>query len=207
MRAQITLEFGELGYIAQPYWPEVEWLIKLEQRAAIHPKHGSDKKRALLQSQCDEEGISLETVEAARKKIAEEKFYKDANGHIYIPRHQFSGALVQALSTHKLKKQISKDQLRTFIIVGDLAVNPQKTEKDTVFARYIKNAESNLRRFQEDEVINNFEAIGEVHFSDEIVDPDSVESLIAFAGMWVGIGSCRKMGRGKFTLKKFEAKQ
>lgn len=204
MKVELQLKFGELGYIAAPYWPEIEWLIKLEQKAGLHPKHGADKRKQLLQTYCHDNEIPPEKVEAARSLIANEKWYRDANGLIYIPRHHFSACLVQALGSHPLKKEVGKDQLRTFVTVGDLAVKPEKVKADGVFARYIKNPDSNLRRYQEDEYIANFVAVGHIHFNEEIINPDSLESLISFAGTWVGVGSARKMGRGKFTLEAFQ---
>ena len=99
MKAILDFPVAEnTGYIANPYWPEISWLITLEQDAGVHPKHGDDKRKQLIESYCQDNGIAPAKVAAARLKIEREKWYKNADGEIYIPRHQLAGALVQALS-------------------------------------------------------------------------------------------------------------
>ena len=201
--ANITLSFGELGYIACPYWPEIEWLVKLEQKAGLHPRHGADKRKKLLETYCTDNGISLDQVDAARKKVADEHWYREPDGGIYIPASQFSGCLVQALATHPLKKEVAQDQLRSFVALSKLTISPPKMKADGIYERYVKNPDTNLRRLQCDEYIANFEARGTVTFVQTIVQPDSLESLIRFAGRWVGVGSARKMSRGRYDLTEF----
>jgi len=199
MKKKISLHVEK--YIAKPYWPEAEFLIKLEQKARLHPKHAPDKRKLLLQTYLEDNDIDPNMVEAARKKVQEEKWYRNKDGEIFIPRHQLAGALVQALRTHPLKKELDKDQLRSFIQVGDLEITPVKTKYDVLFERYIKHAESNMRRLEVDEVIQDFDASGEIEFEDDFLNAGMVESLLRYCGKWVGIGSARKMAYGHFTLE------
>ncbi len=207
MKKIIELEFGELGYIANPYWPEVEWLFQLEKAAKVHPRHGDDKRKLLIETHCKDKGIAIERVEEARRKIVEEKWYRVGNvptGNIYIPHHQFAGCLVQSLQSHALKSVINKDAFRSFVTVGHLFIEPAKKKADGTYDRYVKNPETNLRRLQSDEYIANFVATGDIHFRDDVVEPEKLESLIKFAGEWVGVGAARKMGRGKYKLIGFD---
>lgn len=203
-RFELQFEKSPLGYIANPYWPEVEWCLKIEQKAGVHPRHKDDKKRKLIEHYCNQNGISLADFDAARVKIATQRWYFDKNGDIYIPRHHISGMLVQTIQGHRLKSSVNVDQLRSFLQVYDAEVLPKKQKLDFMFSRYIKNPESNMRRLQEDEVISDFVAVGTLNFNPDIFNIRDVEDLFSYGGRWVGIGSSRKMGYGRYSVKEMK---
>jgi len=208
MRAKFDIEFSD-GYIACPYWKEIEWLISVQQDAGVHFKHKPSKQRELIETYCKDQGIALADYDAAKKKVETEFWYKDPAGNIFIPRHQMAGCIVQALHPnqgrirHRLGTAMSREQVRTFIRVSDMTIKPAKQKKDTDYIRYVKHPKTNLRRLQEDEMINDFVASGTVDFRDVIVKPDDLESLLRWAGDNVGVGSARLMGIGRFTLLNF----
>jgi hypothetical protein len=188
-------------YSAQPYWPEVQWILKLEQKAGCHPKHKPEKRKMLIEAYCEQNGITMEQVDKARAKIENDKWYRNDAGKIIIPRHQFSGCIVQSLGTHPLKSVISADQARSFIQVSDMVSDREKP--DWVYGRYIKRPESNMRGYQENDVCTNVEFKGYVEYNSEIVSTDNVESLLIYAGKWIGIGGSRKMALGRFAVISF----
>jgi hypothetical protein len=65
-----------------------------------------------------------------------------------------------------------------------------------VFERYVKHASTNQRRFQSDEVIKDFEAIGTVTLREE-VEEEAFLKLLTYGVQVIGVGSCRKMGYGR----------
>lgn len=208
MKAKFELEFKD-GYVAGPYWREIEWLISIQQKAGVHFKHKPAKQRELVETYCKDQGISMVEYDAAQRKVDTEFWYKNPAGNIIIPRHQMQGTIVQALHPnqgrirHRLGSSMSREQVRTFIRVFDLNIVPIKREKDSVFSRYVKHPKTNLRRLQEDEMINDFVAIGTVDFREVIVKPEDMESLLRWAGTNVGVGSARIMGVGRFLLRSF----
>lgn len=103
--------------------------------------HVAGKRKQLIESYCTDQGIPLTDVSKARDKIENEHWYRDHDGYIIIPRHQLSGCMVQTLKTHPLKKELQPSQVRSFIQLSDLAIEPKKKKCDAVFERYIKHAD------------------------------------------------------------------
>jgi hypothetical protein len=210
MRAKFELRFGEDGYIACPYWQEIEWLISVGQNAGVHFKHKPAKQRELIETYCRDKGIAIAAYDDARRKVETEHWYRNRAGNILIPRHHVQASIVQALHPnqgrirHRLGTSMSREQVRTFIRVSDLCIDPPKKEKDDIYSRYVKHPKTNMRRLQEDERIKNFTAAGTVDFKDFLLTPDDMESLLRWTGENVGVGSARLMGIGRWELNKFE---
>jgi hypothetical protein len=210
MRAKFELQFSD-GYIANPYWQEIEWLLSVQQDAGVHFKHKPPKARELVETYLKDQGIPIAKFDAAQKKVDTEFWYKDPGGNIYIPRHQFQGSIVQSLHPnqgrirHRLGTAMSREQVRTFIRVSDLTIAPAKKKADSMFSRYVKHPKTNMRRLQQDEIINDFVASGTVDFRDHIIKDQDMESLLRWAGQNVGVGSARLMGIGRWELLAFAA--
>lgn len=210
MKAEFRITFGEQGYIALPYWPEIDRIINLKNAAGVHFKHAPAKQRELIETYCKDNGVPIAEFDAWEYKVANDKWYRDKNSNIVVARHQLQGAIVQALHPkqsrmrHRLSKSIPREQVRTLIAIrGDLSISPTKEERDSIYEHYIKHEKTNQRRLQRDEVITNFSAEGIIEWADVVAKSEDIESLLRWTGENVGVGSARIMGCGRFELCSF----
>jgi hypothetical protein len=59
---------------------------------------------------------------------------------------------------------------------------------------------SNQRALRTDPYIEHAEATGVIAIDETAIRPDVLWKALAWAGVHVGIGAARKMGKGRFTL-------
>ena len=105
------------------------------------------------------------------------------------------GLLVNAvaIAPKAIRGDFTSDSFRSLVQIGDFST--ERTEADRIFSRYIKG-DSNQRRLTEDEVIENFTAIGECKLQ-SFVDVDDFTRILSYAIQVIGVGSARKMGYGR----------
>lgn len=214
MRKTINIGIIMDAYIAHPYWPERERVIRIQRNSGMARQKTDEKRDAALKAQLGKEGVTMEEYHELVKKAARQ-WYTNADGKIIIPRHQLAGAFVQTVGTSPkaLRGAFEKDSFRSVVQVGDFVT--EKTAPDGVFSRYVKLETSNMRSLQENEFIGNcsmasvfgkeFPAVGTLSIPED-ADEKFVGTLkrvfIAALGE-VGIGAARKMGFGRGVLKEW----
>jgi hypothetical protein len=194
------------SYIAHPYWPERESVVNILKASGYNRVRSEDKRESTLMRYLEKLGMTMDQYQAMVVK-ANEQWYRLGNngtGKIIVPRHHFSGALVQACKSAPAGARFNEDQLRSLLDIRDFITD--KTERDRVFSRFVLpkdgkgNALSNQRTLRENDVIEDFDATGEINFDENDVKLDAVLSLLDYTGKYVGCGASRKMGYGRFTV-------
>ena len=200
----VRLHFN--SYIAHPYWAEREELVNIAKQSGLNRVRSEDKRDQALRRYLEKQGMSMEDYQLL-EKLAARQWYKlaDANdGEIIIPRHQFSGALVEACKSAPAGARFNADQLRSLLDIRDFRTG--KFGCDRLFSRFVLpkdgkgNPLSNQRARRVNEVIDDFIAEGTIHFDTDDVKQKSVVALLNYAGKYIGVGASRKMGYGRFQL-------
>ena len=147
----------------------------------------------------------FERLEALSKR----PFHTRPDGKIIIPSDKFMAFLVNANAEARAAfKACPPEQVWSRIVATDL--NTGKSEPDGVWKRFVTVSlgtgakASNQRGLRENAYIEDFTAIGSVSFDEQTVDAKTLGNLIEWAGQFVGIGSSRKMGKGRFKLTRYE---
>lgn len=199
----ITLHVRQ--YIANPYWAAREKIVNIQKESGMNRARSNDRKEAALRTYLERIGMEYGEYEALERE-ANEPWYKNKDGWIVIPRHHMSGCLIQACnSSPPAGAKFRAAQFRSLVQISDFVTD--RREKDTVFERFILptdgkgNKLSNQRRLTSNEVIENFVARGTMTFDPSDVKEDSLVALLTYAGKYIGIGSSRLMGYGRFSVE------
>lgn len=202
----IALAF-DTPYVAHPYWPEMFQLIEITKKSGMNRAKSEANRRKALEEYLRANGMTLadfEAIEAASKR----PFHTRQDGEIIIPRESFMAFLVAANDEARAAfKACPPEQVWTRISATDLRTG--KRAPDGVWRRFATvnlgtgAKASNQRGLRENAFIQDFTATGALSIDEETVDPKTLENLITWAGQFVGIGASRKMGKGRFDLKRF----
>jgi hypothetical protein len=124
---------------------------------------------------------------------------------IIIPAHQLYGCLAQAADLATSSVRLARpEQLRTVLQVSDFGTG--KLVADGVWERFVVvtagagNKLSNQRALRQNTYVENFDATGSLHFSEDVVAPARVEEFVRYAGREIGVGASRKIGWGRFQI-------
>ena len=201
----VSFQFGNLGYIGMPYWPAKNTVINISKE--VHPKLGDSKKAAAVRASCEKHGITEDEYKQMLLD-AERPFYtrNGAGSEIVIPERIFQSFLNHcSMEAPKAIQRIQSKGL-TFIGIrvqgGYLATG--KTEADGSFDRFVKNQESNQRQWASSPYIHDFAATGRLKVDPEVIEPEKLKKLIEWGGKWIGIGSARPQGYGRFQVARWE---
>ena len=213
MKQTYQLAFAR-GYIAHPYWPELERLINIEKESGTRRARSEANRTKALTQYLTKIDMTVADLEKLRTR-ANRPFYTVAdqppvNGHdareIIIPPHQVYGCLVQAADVAPAATRIANpDQVRSVLTI-DEPVYTSKTAGDGVWERFAVVTSgsgaklSNQRALRSNVYLAAFSAPLSVEFDDSLVDPKKVREFLAYAGREVGIGASRKLGWGRFTV-------
>jgi len=200
---EVTLTMEK--YVAHPYWPEREFVIRMQKDSGMNRQKSEEKRQAALKAQVEKSGFTLDDYRAAEAK-ARREWYRAGDkddGNIIIPRHQLAGALVETVGRvpKALRGKFDKDSFRHFVQIGDFTTG--KKQADGVYSRYVKLETSNMRSHQTNEYLEDFAATGEVSIPDDVKSED-VQRLFAHAIGTIGVGACRKMGFGRGEILAWE---
>jgi len=219
----IELTFTK-GYIAHPYWPELERLINVQKESGTRRARSEEKRVKALRDYLAAHDMSMEDYEALQK-LAERQFYTYGTapddfhllhrvaGHaandadeITIPSHQLYGCLAQAADLASSAIRIArKEQIRTVVHVSNISTG--KTRSDGTWERFVQvksgtgQTLSNQRALRSNQYLGPFVGHGHVAFSEDIVAYRKMTDFIEFAGREIGVGASRKLGWGRFTVK------
>ncbi len=209
VKVNVALHFSESGYIGLPYWPERDTLINIGKD--VSPRLGPEKKQAAMNAALEKRGITPEQFQRITQR-ANRPFYTagdldDGSGEIIIPQRIFQSFLNNACQVvPKVIPRIASKGL-TFIGVKiiDGFFRSGKTLKDAeTFSRFIKMEESNQRSFCESKFIINFSATGMLLIDESIIKIGDLQKLCEYSGRYVGIGSARPQGFGRFQVSRWE---
>lgn len=150
-------------------------------------------------------GMTMDDYQALQV-LAERPFYTaDGTGEIIISEHQVYGVLAQAASLASASVRLARpEQIRTVLQVEDWRTG--KTEPDGVWERFVRNPLTNQRGLRSNPYLSDFDATGELRFSEDILDQDKVRRFIEFCGREVGVGASRKLGWGRYEVVGWKAK-
>jgi len=205
-RKQLVVEIAMESYIAHPFWPEREHVIRIELHAGLNRLRNEEKKVAALKGQLEKEGLTVEDYHELQRRAAREWYRIDPTdeaSEIIIPRHQVAGCLVETINrTPKaVNGGYNADSFRHIVRVGDFSTGKKKP--DGVYSRYVKLDGSNKRSLQENEKIERFTALGKISVPSD-AKPGVLRRLFAYAFEEVGVGAARKMGCGRGVVKRCE---
>lgn len=198
-------------YIAHPYWPERETLINIQKQSGVNARRTEDTRKTALQSWLTANDMTQEQYDELEKLAARSWYRQDGeDSQIVIPRHHLAGCLVQAVKSAPAGTRLKVEALRSLLQISEFTTG--KMECDTTFKRFVRPTDgtgkplSNQRSLRENEVIKDFAAEGTIAIDmDGVSKPEeTVGKLLAYAGRFIGVGSARKMGYGRFTVTRFE---
>jgi hypothetical protein len=213
MDVSIVLHFDQ-GYIGHPFWPERERLINVQKESGMNRARSEANRAKSLQDYLRVHGMDLDDY-SDLERLANRQFYTRADSHgaldgndpdeIVIPAHQFYGCLAQAADLATSSVRLARpEQLRTVLQVTDLGTG--KTQPDGTWERFVVvtagagNKLSNQRALRQNTYIEQFDATGRLHFSEDVVAPQRVEDFLRYAGREIGVGASRKLGWGRFVM-------
>jgi hypothetical protein len=206
----ISLHFNSSGYIGLPYWPERNTIINVNKD--IHPKLGDVKKKQALEAALEKRGLTLDDYKHM-ETLAERPFYTiddTRDAEIIIPQRVIQSFLNNAsMNAPKAIPKITEKGL-TFIGVklDPPYLTTGKTVKDSKrFERFVKMAESNQRSFCSSLFIDNFMAKGHLVIDEDIIKQEDLMKLFEYGGKYIGIGSARPQGFGRFRVESWELLQ
>jgi len=202
---ELALKF--VRYIAHPYWPEMDQVVTITKQSGMNRARSEDKREKSLQTYLEKIGMTNQQFAELQAK-ADRKWYRadndDETSEIIIPRHQFSGCLVQACASAPAGCRYDQEELRSILQVGDFRTG--KFTHDWILERFVKpmdgkgNVLSNQRRLTKSWVILDFNAVGTVEWDPRDAKEKNVLDLLRHAGRKIGVGAARKMGYGRFDV-------
>lgn len=201
---EVSIHFDK--YIAHPYWPEREMVIKIQKDSGMSRQKSDDKREAALSNQLKKLGLNMDDYRALQK-AAERQWYRvdsgDDNSEIIVPRHHLAGCLVQTVgtATKNLRGKFTKDSFRSLVEISDFRTG--KFKSDGKFDRYVKLEASNMRSHQVNDYIEDFVATGTFRVSDS-VNVDDLRRILESGVETVGVGASRKMGYGRGEVVSFD---
>ncbi|RMH28901.1 MAG: hypothetical protein D6692_04825 [Planctomycetota bacterium] len=202
MEHQVTLHFE--SYIADPYWPTLAQVIDIQKKSRMNMQRSEEKRRSALTEYLLREGLSLEEYERM-VQLSSRQWYRvdndDQTSEIIIPRHQLSAALTNAaqVSPSSVIKTAEAVNLRSVISTTDFRTG--KYSADGIFSRYVKHDATNQRRYDENEYIEDFDAVGVIRYDPDRIKDKDVYALFSFMLRESAVGACRKMGYGRGEVK------
>jgi hypothetical protein len=202
-RVTIALQFASPGYIGQPYWPARNTLININKE--VHPKLSDAKKQSAILASCEKRGISPDEYQNLIYQ-AGRPFYTNGNGQIVIPERVFQSFINNAsmAAPKAVPRVMSKGLTFIGIKIADGHLRTGKKQQDGSFNRFVKLEESNQRSWSESPFIENFAAEGILLVDPEVIKPDDLRKLLEWGGKWIGIGSARPQGFGRFQIGRWE---
>jgi len=201
------------GYIAHPYWPELEKVINIQKESGTRRARSEANRAKALSDHLHKIGLTNVDYEAM-VRMAERPFYTAADmplvdGHdpaeIVVPPHQIYGCLAQASDTARSSVRIaSRDQLRSLLVVQPMFTG--RTAADGIWERFAVVTAgtgaklSNQRALRRNAYLGPFETTLDIAFDSHVVSEAKVREFVAYAGREVGLGASRKMGWGRFEV-------
>jgi hypothetical protein len=190
-------------YIAAPYWPELEKLINIGKESGVSRARTPETRRKALDSYLASIGMSRAEYEELQR-LAARPFYMH-EGHIVVPElHVMSMIVATCDRIGSRARPCEPGMART--VISASAWHTDKTRADGAWERFAVVSSgtgaklSNQRALRTDPYIENAAAHGTLDIDTGVIRPEILWKALDWAGTYVGIGSARKMGWGRFTV-------
>ena len=191
------------NYIAAPYWPELEKLINIKKESGMSRARTQETRRKALDSYLNSVGMTRGDYEEL-ERLSARPFYTH-EGHIIVPElHVISMIVAACDSIGSRGRPCAPDIARTVISASPWHTG--KTGPDGIWERFAIVSSgtgaklSNQRALRSDAFIADADADGTLDIDTSVVRPEILWKALEWAGTYVGIGSSRKMGWGRFTI-------
>jgi hypothetical protein len=198
---KVSVQIG--NYIAAPYWPELEKLINIKKESGMSRARTTETRRKALDSYLAAVGLSRADYEEL-ERLAARPFHMEA-GRIVVPElHVMSMIVATCDRIGSRGRPCAPDVART--VISASSWHTDRTEADGVWERFAVVSSgtgaklSNQRALRSDAYIANAGADGSIQIDTSVVRPEILWKALEWAGTYVGVGSARKMGWGRFTL-------
>lgn len=190
-------------YIAAPYWPELQKLINIQKESGLSRARAPETRRKALDSHLAAIGMTREDYQELERLAA--RPFCMAGGCIVVPElHVMSMIVATCDRIAKAARPCAPDMARTVITVSPWRT--ARTAPDGIWDRFAVVSSgtgaklSNQRALRSDAYIEDADADGTIGVDTSVVRPDLLWKALDWAGRYVGIGSARNMGWGRFTL-------
>ena len=191
-------------YIGHPYWPEREKLINIQKESGLSRARTAQTRRKAL----DDYLASIDMTRAQYddlERLASRPFYTSDEGVIIVPALHMVSMIVATCDTISARARPCPPNLvRT--LIRPTGWQTAKTAPDGVWERFATVTSgtgqklSNQRALRADPYIEDADATGVIGIDDSDIRAEVLWKALAWAGVHVGIGAARKMGKGRFTL-------
>jgi len=175
-------------------------LIEITKQSGVNRARSEANRRKALEEHLRSIGMTFDQYQQLERDAAR-PFH--VNGTIFIPSEKVMACLANANSVAPSKLRL--DNLRVAVRASDFGTNKEKP--DGVWERFAVVTSgtgaklSNQRGLRRSHFICDFAATGTLDHDEGMVKPDSLLALVRYAGHYVGIGSSRKMGWGRFGVE------
>lgn len=206
---ECTTKFTK-GYIADPYWPELEKYINIQKQSGMNRARSLANRRKCLEEYLGSIGMSLSEYEALERK-SKQPFYLERSEIIIPELHVISFLVATCDEARSATRPCEPNQVRSRFVVTPWRTG--KSQADGIWSRFAVVAAgggqklSNQRGLRESQYIKDFSATGSITFDPDFVDPMTLQRALEWGGMFVGIGASRKMGWGRFALTAFDERK
>lgn len=200
MKLDVTIHLDR--FISSPMTPELGQLIDIQKCSGQRFQKSEAKQKQAIDAECEKRGLTPAAYADLVKKANRKWNRRDENDFtspIVISSHQITAACVHTLMTipKNARRGFTVEKFRSRAKFSDLLT--QKTTHDELFQRFVRMDTSNQKKFQSDEVILDFDAVGTVELHPERSIAD-LEAILTYVLRDNGVGSCRKMDYGRGNL-------
>lgn len=209
----LTIYFKK-GYVADPYWTELTELIDIQKESGMNRARSEKNRADALATYLARQGMTPEDY-AKLEALARRPWYRvdsdDESTEIIVSSHQLYGCLIEAAKQAPAALRLCEpDNLRHMIELSDFSTG--KTKEDGIYKRAVMPKSgagqplSNQRTLRSDPYIEKFEATGTLrYYAEELRDKgEYLVDFLRYAGQRVGVGAARKMGFGRYEVRKFK---
>jgi len=218
------VEINLHSYIGSPYWAEMAQLIDIEKQSGMRRARTEANARKALEEHLERTGMTLVDYEEL-KGLAHRPWHVNEGSWIYIPQARVQSLWVSICTTIRAAgRPVPPEQVRTALDVSSWVTNITPAEAATwkrfaVVTSGTGAKLSNQRGYREDQVIGArppvegvahtvpVTATGSMAVDEEMVKPAVLKDALVWGGQRVGIGASRKMGWGRFEVKKFDQRK
>jgi hypothetical protein len=191
-------------YIAHPYWPEREKLINIQKESGLSRARTAQTRRKALDDYLASISMTRPQYEDL-ERLASRPFYTSDEGVIIVPALHMVSMIVATCDTISSRaRPCAPELVRT--LIRPTGWHTAKTAADGVWERFATVTSgtgqklSNQRALRADPYIEDTDATGVIGVDQTAIRPDVLWKALSWAGVHVGIGAARKMGKGRFTL-------
>lgn len=205
------------GYIAHPYWPELEQLINISKKSKMNWAKTEENRDIALRDYLKKTGMTRQKYDDLEKR-SRRQFYRLSDAYlptqkydgdpneIVIPPGQIYGMLAQGASLARSSVRIAtRDQVRSLLII-EHPIRTGRTTADGTWERFAVVTTgtgarlSNQRALRSNDYLGPFSGVLQMRYDRAYVDRQRLIEFLEFCGREIGIGAARRLGWGRFIV-------